>query len=149
MAKVSHKQINLNYPGCSLRRTANQSIADNNLNAISWDTEFYDTDAMHDLVTNPTRITVPQAGLYLISGKIRIDATTPTYYEIAIYKNGSVIGNHTSKDYKVATSRQFALGAVVRLAANDYIEIFGRCSGGSARNFIGYYCFVQVSKLGE
>ena len=50
-----------------LQISADQTIADATYSAISWDVENYDTDSYHESITNPTRITIPTTGWYLLS----------------------------------------------------------------------------------
>src|SRR5262252_2004637 len=54
-------------PACRVYRTGAQSITQNTQTAIIWDNEVYDTDTMHDNVTNNTRITFKTAGKYRVN----------------------------------------------------------------------------------
>ncbi len=57
-------------PGARVHRTSNQSIPHNTITAISFDSENYDNDNMWEGVTNPDRITIQTAGIYLIIGQV-------------------------------------------------------------------------------
>ncbi len=37
---------------------------------LSWDSEGYDTDSMHDATTNPSRISLPTAGKYRLTAQV-------------------------------------------------------------------------------
>jgi hypothetical protein len=57
------------FVGCSLYKSANQSIASATTTTLSFDSEVFDTDGFHDNVTNNDRITIPtgKAGKYLFT----------------------------------------------------------------------------------
>lgn len=52
-------------PACKITHSVAQSIADASATTVAFDSEVYDTDSMHDIVTNNSRITINTAGLYL------------------------------------------------------------------------------------
>jgi hypothetical protein len=47
------------FVGCSLYKTAVQSISNDTNTIINWDAEYFDTDGFHSNVTNNSRITIP------------------------------------------------------------------------------------------
>ena len=51
-------------------KAAAQTIADSTTTAIIFDTERYDYGAIHDNVTNNTRLTAPADGIYAIVGNV-------------------------------------------------------------------------------
>lgn len=51
-------------PQCSVRASAPQSIAHNTLTTLTADVETYDTDSMHSLVSNTSRLTAQTAGRF-------------------------------------------------------------------------------------
>lgn len=63
------KQLGLNFnpPACRVFHSAAQSVASGALAAVAFDSERFDTDTMHDTVTNNGRITFNTAGLYVVS----------------------------------------------------------------------------------
>lgn len=51
------------FMGCLLGLSSAHTLASStSSSAIDWTTEEYDTDSLHDLVTNPDRITIPAGG---------------------------------------------------------------------------------------
>jgi len=55
------------FVGCRVYKSGSQSIG-TTLTAVNFDAESFDTDTMHDNVTNNTRITFTTAGKYIIGG---------------------------------------------------------------------------------
>lgn len=75
-----------------VRMSANQSIANNTVVNLSFNTENVDTNAFHDNSTNPDRITIPSAfnGRYArIGAAVAFDANATGKRLVEITKNGS------------------------------------------------------------
>jgi hypothetical protein len=141
------------FVGCSLTKSANQSISTVTNTAITFDTELEDTDGFHSTVTNTSRITIPagKAGFYLISGQINYASNATGVRHGNIYKNGS----HLSVAWlSGATNGDWTGGSVsqiVELAVNDYVELFAYQNSGGNVNVNGgttYGCAFQVQFLG-
>lgn len=96
--------------------------------AIAWDSEDYDTDAIHDAGAN-TRLTVP-AGVtkVRISGNVNLGALTASNWsDISIKKDGS--GTFVGKpNLTWLTNATFSSGGfsspVLAVTAGNYFEIF-------------------------
>ena len=130
-----------NPPAASVYRSSAQSISNNTLTDITWNTELYDTASMHDTVTNSNRITVPVAGLYLCEGMLQFQAATDyTELLIIIVKNGTIM--RQSRDNNPGTKsdvREIEIVRSLKLAANDWVGIQIRQVNGAtaARNVAG------------
>src|SRR5687768_10520261 len=75
---AEHINLFLLRPICHLVQAADQSMAHNATNAITFGSgsEVFDTHGFHDTATNNTRITPNIAGVYEVSGKIAFGADT-------------------------------------------------------------------------
>src|ERR1051326_3183042 len=60
----------LNPPSVSVYRPSAQSINNNVVTAISFDTADWDNADMWSSTTQPTRVTIKESGLYFVSGNI-------------------------------------------------------------------------------
>ena len=125
------------FAGVSVYNSANQSIANNTATALTFDSEYFDTNAYHSTSTNTTRLTVPagKAGYYLITANGNFSLNATGSRGLAFFKNGSylrysndVIGNAS---YYVGPS----LTVVYNLAEADYIELFVTQTSGGNLNF--------------
>ncbi len=97
--------------------------------AITWDAESFDTDSMHDPVTNTSRITAKTAGVYTFTGSIRVDTTGSfTHRNVFAKVNGT-----TFIWQSLAPASGANDSAVVAfsypLTVNDYVELFVSNSG--------------------
>lgn len=78
--------------GALVTKAADQIGADYTATlAVGWDSEIYDTDSIHDNVTNNSRLTVPSGVSYVrIGGGIRVqNITSGVFLNTFINKNGS------------------------------------------------------------
>lgn len=128
------------FVGCSLTKSANQSLSNNTSTAITFDGEKFDTSGFHDNTTNNSRITIPsgKAGYYLITGSLKFTSSTTGVRRADLNKNGTLIQFYfnqypnTGSDW---TGSSFA--SIENLAVGDYIELFGQQSSGGALNVVG------------
>ena len=131
-----------NTPSFYAALTSSQTISDNTITKIQFNTEVWDTDSAYDNSTN-YRFTVPsgEAGKYcfMFQGAINIARD----YQITIYlkKNGSFIGTEFILTNGYQPSSSTNMGAtyhhILDLSASDYVEVFAKLNNnGSSSNFL-------------
>jgi hypothetical protein len=126
------------YRGALVTKASNQTTANYSAGVyMAFDSESYDTDAIHDNVTNNTRLTVPtgvtkvrvQAALWLSL----VTGGTACFFQIQ--KNGvntylgaplTVFANATSADVGLSSATP-----VLTVTAGDYFEVLLLCSDTS------------------
>jgi len=123
-------------PACRVFRSANKSINNTQLIPVDFDIEYFDTDTMHDNVTNNTRVTAKTAGKYLIYGAVEFAAAAGGIREMTVLRNGGfrIIDVNTQG---VSTDNAELSGSTVfDMAVNDYVEmfVFHTATGGGAIN---------------
>jgi hypothetical protein len=96
-------------------------------------TEEFDEGADFDATTN-YRFTAPYAGIYSFTAQVTF--TTPgdgNNVQGFLYKNGAAFTNTIVENFNVggANTPTLNLSAVVKLAANDYVELFAARGTGS------------------
>lgn len=116
--------------------TTQGSLTAAQVNALSLDSEEFDTDGFHSTVTNTSRMTIPTGlgGKYLITGKTKIDQT----YGVYIRKNGSG-GSLLRGGQHQSSGNQSETTVVADLVAGDYVEVVeyhgsGTGTAGDASN---------------
>jgi hypothetical protein len=95
-------------------------------------TEVADTAGMHSDTTNPSRITAPVGGTYIITAGARWNNSLEDHL-LNIVKNGA---QHLASSAEAGTNTYLAqntVATVVRLAAGDYVELFATAAGGTGR----------------
>jgi hypothetical protein len=120
--------------GCYIYKSASQTISTSTVTAVSFNTESFDTDSMHDNVTDNTRITIPagKAGKYQVNSTILFANNTTGLRRIELWLNGSLF-QQDSMAVSSNDGRAFmTIASVLNLAAADYIEIYVfQSSGGN------------------
>lgn len=130
-----------NPPACRAYHNAAQSVANNSPAVVAFNSERYDTDTMHDTVTNNSRVTLNTAGLYSVTahGSFASNATGNRY--IAIKLNGSI---YIAVDLRLAASGQrtdMSIATIYKFAAGDYItvEVYQNSGGALSLDSVGNY----------
>lgn len=130
----------LNYrvpPMCSVYRNAALSHTNSgNFVAIAWDTEhFTQTDSgMWSSGTNPSRITLTTAGVYIVTGHTQPSTSATGIRTLAIYKDGAVDAYGDSTDAN-ATANYCNVSALIRSTGTTYVELFQYQNSGGTINY--------------
>ena len=113
--------------GCRLKNTASVNINTATWTAITFSAEEFDTDGLHSLTTNTSRITIPTGmdGYYSLVGTAYFASSTATQVQARFLRNGTAIPG--AREKKNPTSGQDAVLTVnsgpIYLAAGNYIEM--------------------------
>lgn len=124
------------FSGALVKKSADQTSADYSaFPTVSWDAEEYDTDAYHDNSTNPSRLTVPAAGYYVVSGELSVGSGTLTvseYIRLSINRRNSagtlqsLIGLPQNDITEISASPTISVlgnSMPILCSAGDYFEI--------------------------
>lgn len=124
-------------PSCRVRHTSNQSINNNTLTAVTFTTEDFDTDTMHDNSTNPTRVTITTSGKYLLIGQGTWNGTTAGMMSLYLRKNGNTYIASVSQPFG-GSSKDIAqeCRTIASLTAGDYIELVALQTSGGALSLL-------------
>ena len=75
-------------PMARVQNSANISIATSTTTPLTFDTDIFDTDGIHDTGSNTDRLTCQTAGLYLFTASVWFDSNATGYREIQISIDG-------------------------------------------------------------
>ena len=108
--------------GARVYHDANQTIASATNTILAFNSERFDTDTIHDTVTNNSRLTCKTAGKYLIIGSIKWQSTSAgNYRRTQIYLNGAT--SIAEANIGPENEWQITVSCIYDLAVNDYVEI--------------------------
>lgn len=131
------------FVGAKARRSTNQSIPDATVTAVQLNaTDDWDTDSIHDPVTNNTRMTIPtgKGGKWRFYGGVSwAPAAGTVRLTLYIRKNGDDnqrLGQMDLPSLAGSGLEMTVVGSAV-LAASDYIELIAYHETGAARNISG------------
>lgn len=125
-------------PACRVHRAAssNQLVAAGST-AIQFTVEQFDTATMHDTVTNNTRITMPIAGVYLVTGSVQFSnaGINDADYAVYIRLNGTTFLAGIADEQVNQTSGftpTMSVATTYSFAASDYVELVAAVSNNCA-----------------
>lgn len=111
------------FVGCRVYKSSGQTVG-TTYTALTFDTESFDTDTMHDNVTNNTRITIPTTGYYLIGGLCTTDANANGGAQVRV--NGTtLIGTNSNGNAAASVQNGGHTSTIYNLTAGDYVELLG------------------------
>jgi hypothetical protein len=123
-----------NPPACRVYHTANQAINNNALTALAFNSERFDTNTMHDTVTNNSRITFNTAGLYIVTGSFAFALDTD-YTDITglIRMTGATtIAEETRYATGVSAIPRLTISTLYKFAVSEYVELVAYQTNTSA-----------------
>lgn len=114
--------------------SAAQTMTTGSTTALAFDTERFDTNAIHDTVTNNSRLTAKTAGKYLVFASVSWVANATGTRGLSVRKNGSdflASVLHAAND-EAGTGTEQVIALLTNLAVNDYLEaMVVQTSGGN------------------
>lgn len=123
-------------PACCAYASASISISNNAQTTIAFDGERFDTDAIHDNITNNSRLTCKTAGKYLVVATIEFVPNTTNQRQLTVNLN-------TNTTIAVAVSQGLAGGntpltatTIIDLVVGDFIEAVAYQNSGGALNVV-------------
>jgi len=115
-----------NPPACRAYNSTNLSLNDAADTLVTFDSERFDTDTMHDLASNTGRLTIRTAGVYVLTFTGAIAAGTD-YLDVRCWfrLNGATrIGFGTMSPMSTNVENMYLSATTIyKLAVNDYVEV--------------------------
>ena len=141
------------FIGCSVTKSAVQSIANATATTLTWDGELFDTSTFHDNSTNNSRITIPAGkdGYYQVTAFASPTGNATGIREITVAKNAGLTSLFDSTlNTGTATSIGFGVSGICSLVATDFLQVqVYQNSGGSLNyNYQSFITYFSVTYLG-
>ena len=121
--KIVIRQTDLVQPNCLAYRTGTQLIPNAAHTVVSLNLELFDTDDMHDNVTNNSRITIKTAGKYILNASVQFVPNGTGQRQIQIWKNGAAMARVFVGSIPTFNSR-LNVTAIVDGVVDDYYELY-------------------------
>ena len=135
------------FVGCSLTKSAAQTITNNSSTALTFNTETFDTDGFHDNSTNTSRITIPsgKGGKYLFVMTM-CWTTNATGERLTTLKKNGGFHKYTWQMGGISGGYIFNPSSViVDATAGDYFEMFGFQTSGGNLNIVEGFDYTTFS----
>lgn len=111
-------------PQARVFHNANQSIATGVATALAFNSERWDSDIIHDNVTNNSRLTAKTKGLYQIELSMEWASNATGQRQVFIQANGTTPIATLRMDAAAASTTQMSISTQYRLNVNDFVEAF-------------------------
>jgi len=120
--------------GARAYNSATQAIPNNAYTIVALNSERYDTDEIHDLVVNNSRLTCKTAGTYAITASIRWAANNAGHRTLRIKVSGTTAIAVSRINSTTDTISMMAVATLWALAVGQYVEIEVHQTSGGALN---------------
>lgn len=124
------------FSGCRVFRTTNQSIANATNTMLSFDSEIFDVGGYHDNAVNPTRLTAPVTGYYLVGGHCEWDNGGTGNREVNIFQSGTTRVAKNRVALNGVTTYDLVEATLIFMTAGDYVEMEVRQTNTGALNVL-------------
>jgi hypothetical protein len=125
-----------NTATCSVVRTANQTISNTTWTVVSFTSETFDTDTMHDNTTNNSRITSKTAGYYWITSQVAWDSNATGGRTSRIREGGDTVISNWTDDANGNRDIVQTNGVLWHLAVDEYVEVQVYQNSGGDRSIL-------------
>jgi hypothetical protein len=112
------------FVGCKAYKSTNQTTSNATVTKITFDSEYFDTSAIHDTTTNNTRFTVPtgKAGKWQISITVSYDTNAVGQRQLRVVKNNTTYNNIVMVAVN-GDETHLSHTDIFDLAVGDYMEV--------------------------
>jgi hypothetical protein len=137
--------------GARVYGSANIAVGNNSFDELPFNSERYDTDSYHSTTLNTSRLTIPAAGKYRITGHVAFASNTTGVRGLQIQLNGTTVIASNFVNPVTGASTDIGVTTEYQLALNDYVELVAYQDTGGALNVVAasnYSPEFMISRLG-
>jgi hypothetical protein len=125
-------------PQARVYHSATTAIGNGVQTRLAFDSELFDTDGMHDLVSGlgfGERLTAKTQGLYSISAHVQFASNATGIRQLYLQVNGAtIIAMVTTDATSGGANTDMSIETKYRLAVNDYVEVWVQQTSGGNLN---------------
>jgi len=109
--------------GARVTNSVSITISTATLTFLTFDTERYDTDAIHRLLSNTDRLTANTAGKYIITSEVRFVSNVTGRRQIAIELNGTTVIAAQEWDTNQNQATFMSITTIYDMAVTDFVRV--------------------------
>jgi hypothetical protein len=111
--------------GCRVYNNAAISIANNTLTDLTFNSEYWDTDGMHDTSVDTARVTCVTAGYYLMIGQVEFAVASAGRRQLLIVVDGATTIAVVEADTALAggVNHNLQISTIYALTAGDFVTL--------------------------
>jgi hypothetical protein len=136
---------------CSVYNNAAQTIASGSYTTLTFDSEYFDTDAIHSTVTNTGRLTVPAGlgGKYIVTFALYVGTSSAVEFIPKFQVNGNDKNRFNFRTFGSSVAHAIVGTQTFNLSAGDYVELLVYQASGNSQNIsTNEYGHFGMSRLG-
>lgn len=118
--------------GARAYNSSNQSLPNNSLTTLSLNSERFDTDDMHDNITNNSRLTCNTDGTYMIVGIVCFAENTVGCRKVALWLNGTTYIGVNSITPVDGDHTVGMMTIIYQLVEGDFVQMRAKQDSGDA-----------------
>lgn len=143
-----NQEFLIDPPACSVFNSVGQTLTDATTTVLTADSENFDNDGMHDLVTNNSRITIQTAGRFMFTSAVSFNPNSTGNRRTNFRVNG--VTDLSGQPTITGTATQ-ATGMVntrpITLAAGDFVEVTAaQTSSGNLDAFLREFAATFITR---
>jgi len=122
--------------GCRLGNSNPQDIVTATSTAITFNTEIWDTDTMHDVGSNTERVTIKTAGIYILTANVEWESGKTGYRQVQFVHHRGETSLQIAQirdDASTAVAQKQCITTIYDLEVDDYITLTVRQTQGINR----------------
>lgn len=120
---VGGDDINAQIQGAQVTHNTDQGVNNATKTTLVFNTESWDTDSIHDNVTNNSRLTCKTAGIYAITCSVQMEADVDGDRIMYILVNGIDICMENSPPEQELYTHIMHIDTIWELDVDDYVQI--------------------------
>lgn len=125
-------------PAARVERTAAQPIPNATSTMVSFDSERFDIQDLHNSAADASRLTAPESGLYEISGGVDWGANATGERQIYLLVNGVTPIARQREPANGASRHAQSLAALFPLVAGDYVQLVASQTSGGPLDVVNF-----------
>jgi len=129
----------LYHEGARVYHSLHQNLPDATVVILAFNAERYDTDSIHDNVTNNSRLTCQTSGKYAIVGQVYISSGGAGDRFIWLLLNGVDIIAQAAQDKLTGKTALLLVSTIYDLSATDRVELVAYQASGGALSASVYF----------
>lgn len=110
--------------GAHVRHSLAQLIVRNTYQTLAFDSELFDTDAMHSTTVNNSRLTCQTAGKYLLVAQVSWESSAPARRIVVLHKNADVFLSLVDAVNGATKPQAQNTVTIDALVVEDYVEVW-------------------------
>lgn len=121
------------WPCCKVTNSANQQMPSGSFLGLNWDTESYDSAAMHSTASNSSRVLLNSSGVWAITAQIDwVGNATPNRFARIFLNDTTALCGDVHAAANIDPYCQQITVRHVATSTTDYVTVQGQASGSTA-----------------